>query len=95
MFLPTIPTQHYLELVEMVCKDELFVRWCGYKKNNKKVSPVELLILGLLCYLGHGWTFDNCEESTAIVEEVHCMFFRVFILFGSTVLYKKMGINSH
>ena len=27
----------------MVCKDELFDRWCGYKK----VSPVELLVLGL------------------------------------------------
>jgi hypothetical protein len=84
-----LPCQQYLELVEMVCEDELFVRWCGYKKNNKKISPVELLVLGLLRYLGRGWTFKDCEESTAIDKEVHCMFFGVFILFGSTVLYKK------
>ena len=39
--------------------------------NNKRVPPVELLILGLLCYLGRGWTFDDCEESTAIDSDVH------------------------
>ncbi len=75
--------------MEIVCKEELFVIWCGYKKNTKKVLPVELLVLGLRCYLCCGWTFDNCKESTAIDKEVHRMFFQVFILFGSTVLYKK------
>ncbi len=77
----------------MVYKDKLFVRWCGYKKNNKKVLPVKLLVLGSLRYLGCGWTFNDCEESTAINKEVHCMFFHVFILVSSTVLYKKLGIN--
>jgi hypothetical protein len=24
-----LPYQHFFELVEIVCKDELFVRWCG------------------------------------------------------------------
>jgi hypothetical protein len=73
----------------MVCKDKLFDRWCGFKKNNRMVSPVELLIHGTLHYLGHGWTFNNCEESTAIDQEVQHSFYRVFILFGSTVLYKQ------
>ncbi len=84
-----LPCQQFLELVEIVCMDELFVRWCGYKKNNKKVSPVELLVLGLLHYLSNGWTFNDCEESTAIDKDVRCTFFHVFIMFGSTVLYKK------
>jgi hypothetical protein len=84
-----LPYQQYLELVEMVCKDKLFVRWCGYKKSNKMVLPVELLVLGLFCYLSHGWTFNDCKESTAIDKDVHRMFFCVFILFGSTILYKK------
>jgi hypothetical protein len=53
------------------------------------VSLVELLVLGSLCYLGRGGTFDDCEESTAIDKEVHCCCFNVFIQFGSTVLYKK------
>jgi hypothetical protein len=55
----------FLELVEDIRSNNLFNRWCRYKSNNKKVSPVELLLLGLLCYLGRGWTFDDCEESTA------------------------------
>jgi hypothetical protein len=44
-------------------------------------SPIELLILGLLCYLGHGWTFDNIEEATVISEEVHPVFFHIFVKF--------------
>jgi hypothetical protein len=50
---------------------------------------VELLVLGTLFYLGHGWTFDDCEESTAIDKDVHLHFFNVFIRFGYTVLYHK------
>ena len=52
---------------------------------------MELLLLGLLCYLGRGWTFNDCEESTAIDKEVHRIFFPVFFVYGSTstVLYKR------
>jgi hypothetical protein len=75
--------------VEDIRSSDLFDRWCGYKSNNKKVSPVELLLLGSLRYLGRGLTFDDCEESTAIDQDVHRSFFRVFIKFGSTVLHKK------
>ncbi len=82
-----LPYQQYLKLVEDIRLNELFDRWCGYKSNNKKVSPVELLVLELLCYLGCGWTFDDCEESTAIDKDVHRIYFCVFIKFGITVLY--------
>ena len=61
-----LPYKQYLELVQQVLLNELFDRWCGSKSNNKKVSPVELLVLSSLRYLGRGWTFDDCEESTAI-----------------------------
>ena len=84
-----LPYNQYLELVEDICLNKLFDRWCGYKSNNKKVVPVELLLLRLFHYLRHGWTFNNCEESTAIDKDVHRVFFRVFLEFGSTVLYKK------
>ncbi len=50
---------------------------------------MELLVLGLLRYLGRGWTFNDGKESTAIDKDFHCMFFCVFILFSSTVLCKK------
>jgi hypothetical protein len=84
-----LPYPQFLELVEDIRSNNLFDQWCGYKSNNKKVLPVELLLLGLLRYLGHGWTFDDCEESTAIDKDVHRTFFCVFLEFGSTILYKK------
>ena len=79
--------------MQQVQSNELFDRWCGSKLNNKKVSPVELLVLGSLRYLGRGWTFDDIEESTAIDKEVHRHFFQVFIRFGSTELYQKWVIT--
>ena len=87
------PIQKKLDLVQQVQSNVLFDRWCGSKSNNEKVSPVELLVLDSLRYLGRGWTFDDCEESTVIDKEVHCCFFQVFILFGSTELYQKWVIT--
>jgi hypothetical protein len=84
-----LPYPQFFQLVEDIRLNDLFDRWCGYKSNNKKVSPVELLLLGSLRYLGRGWNFDDCEESTAIDSDVHRKFFRAFIKFDSTVLYKK------
>jgi hypothetical protein len=57
-----------------------------------KTSPLGLLILGSLRYLGRGFTFDDCEESTAISEEVHRVFFHKFIEVGKTVLFEKWVI---
>ena len=88
-----LPYKQYLELVQQVQSNELFDRWCGSKSNNKKVSPVELLVLGSLRYLGRGWTFDDIEGSTVIDKEVHHHFFQVFIRFGSTDLYQKWVIT--
>jgi len=88
-----LPYEQYLDLVQQVQSNMLFDRWCGFKCNNVKVSPVELLVLGSLRYLGRGWTFDDCEESTAIDKEVHRRFFKVFIIFGSTELYQKWVIT--
>jgi hypothetical protein len=79
----------FLQLVASVSESELFDRWCGHKSNNKQASPIELLVLGSLQYLGRGWTFDDIEENTAISKEVHRTFFHRFVEFGSTVLYDK------
>jgi hypothetical protein len=54
---------------------------------------VELLLLGTLRYLDRGWTFDDCEESTAIDKDVHRCFFHIFICFGYSVLYPKWVIT--
>jgi hypothetical protein len=89
-----LPYKQYLDLVLLVKLNKLFDRLCGSKSNNKKVSPVELLVLGSLHYLGRGWTFDDSEESTAIDKEVPCCFFQVFIRFGSSELYQKWALCS-
>ncbi len=58
--------------------------------KTKKVSQVELLLLGTLRYLGCGWTFDDCEESTAIDKDAHCYFF-MFIYVLDTVFSIRNG----
>ncbi len=83
--------KQYLELVQQVQSNELFDRWCGSKSYNKKVSPVELLVLGSLHYLGCGWTFDDCEESTVIDNEVHRCFFSGFYTVWKYRAIPKVG----
>jgi hypothetical protein len=53
------------------------------------LSPLALMILGALRYLGRGWTFDDVEESTGIDEEAHQQFFNCFIEVGSSHLFLK------
>ena len=69
-----LPYPSYKDLLHQITSDNRFERWCGHKWNGKKSSPVQLLLLGSLRYLGRGWTFDNIEEQTAISVSVHCKF---------------------
>jgi hypothetical protein len=49
-------------------------------------SPIELMILGALQYLGRLWLdFDNVEEGTAASEEVH----RIFFPYGSFLQHHR------
>jgi hypothetical protein len=50
---------HHLE------ESENFLRWKKGTTNCtvKPSSPMSLLVLGALQYLGQGWTFDDIEES--------------------------------
>ena len=89
-----MPYPSYMELLDQMKSDNRFKRWWGNKSNRKKSSPVELLLLGLLRYLGHGWTFDDIEEQTAILCDVHCTFFHNFIDFGSTTHYLMHVLTS-
>jgi len=84
-----LPHANFRELVLDCKQNELFSRWLGKDAVGQDSSPIELLILGTLRYLGRGWTFDDLEESTAISREVHRVFFHQFIEFGSTVLVER------
>ena len=82
-----MPYPSYKELLDQIKSDNRFKRWCGHKWNGKKSSPVELLLLELLRYLGRGWMSNDIKEQTAIMCDVHCAFFHNFVDFGSTTLY--------
>jgi hypothetical protein len=82
-----MPYPSYMVLLDQIKSDKRFKRWCGNKSNRKKSSPIEILLLGLLRYLGRGWMPDDIKEQTAISCDVHRAFFYHFIDFGSTTLY--------
>jgi hypothetical protein len=84
-----LPYQNYKDLVKLVkAATDIFGRWL----NPSSSSPIELLVLGALRYLGRGWTFDDIEEQTGISKEVHRVFFHRFIYFGKTKLYDEFVI---
>jgi len=84
----------YKDLLRQIKSDNRFECWCGHKCNGKKLLPIELLLLGLLRYLGRGWTFDDIEEQTAISVSVHHNFFHKFIEFWSITLYSMQEKGS-
>ena len=57
------------------------------RTTTKKVLPIKLLLVGSLCYLGRGWTFDDKKDVTYISCDVHRKFFHQFVKFGARVLY--------
>ena len=69
-----LPYHCYIELLNEASNEKWFPRW-AMMSERKRSSPLELLVLGALRYLGRGWTFDDLEESTAISAEVHRAFF--------------------
>ena len=77
-----LPFDTYVALVEDAQNANWFPRWPGGKCVGKDASPIELLVLGSLRYIGRGFTFDDCEECTAVSEEVHRCFFHQFIQIG-------------
>lgn len=89
-----LPYESFRQLLSMIddekeTPDDCFYRWREDGVSNRKVSPMELLVLGSLRYLGRGWTFDDLEESTFIDKEVHRVFFHKFVEFGAKKLYPK------
>ena len=81
-----LPYPSYKDLLHQIKSVNRFKRWCGHKWNDKKSSSVELLLLGLLRYLGRGWTFNVIEEQTVISISVHHKFFHTHLLSSGALL---------
>jgi len=84
-----MPFVQFRDLLSEVQQHELFSRWNRCDATGSPPSPIGLLLLGSLRYLGRGLTFDDLEEYTAIDEETHRQFFHVFIKFGESVLFPR------
>jgi hypothetical protein len=87
-----LPYEQFVELNERLESDSLFARWHTGNVNpwsRIETTPISLLLLTSLRYLGRGWTFDDLSENTSISQETIRVFFHSFIEFGSTVLYTQ------
>ena len=87
----------YSEFKELLTELETAVMFREWRPNHTDaagdaVSPLSLLLLGALRYLGRGWTFDDIEEATAIGKETHRRFFHRFIDYGSKILFDRYVI---
>jgi len=82
-----IPYGKFEELITQMKQSGHFQRWMNRDAANRKPSPIELLTLATLHYLGRGWMFDDLEEATFINCKTICQFFHHFIDYGSTILY--------
>lgn len=81
----------FVKHVAEVKESDLFKAWSDTASNcaGVEASPIELLVLGALRYLGRGWCHDDIEEQTCISAEVHRQFLHVYLLWGSTTLFDK------
>ena len=86
-----MPYPSFLDLADQCKNSGCFEQWSGthHHYNKKRVTPLKLLLLCALRYLGRGWTFDDLYEATAINATTIRKFVYEFIKFGSTVLYNK------
>ena len=73
----------------------LFSRWHVGKTDVAGLpsSPLPLLLLSGLRYLGRSWTIDDLTEATFIGEEVTRIFIHTFLDYGSTVLYSRFVVS--
>lgn len=92
-----LPFEDWKLLVEKCKRNTKFERWTKSDAAKVMCSPIQLLVLGSLRYLGRGWTFDDIAEATQIDEEVHRTFLHAFIDFGKYRTLRRLceiAINS-
>ena len=88
-----LPYSFFLDLSDAINMNERFNRWVCSDCTGEQPSNIKLLLLGSLRYLGRSWTFDDIHEANGISREVNRTFFKTFIEYGSTCLYKKHVID--
>lgn len=88
-----LPHANFRELLKDLEESGEFQRWLSKDAVGRQSSPLSLMLLGALRYLGRGWTFDDLEEATLISEETHRQFFHRFIDYSSSILFKRYVVS--
>jgi len=73
-----LPYAQFRQLNDRLETEASFSRWNDGKINpwsRVQSTPISLLLLTSLRYLGRGWTFDDLSENTSISEETIRVFF--------------------
>jgi hypothetical protein len=70
-----MPRQQLLELVAKAQFENWFPKAKKKDCTGRIGHPLVLLVTGSLQYLGRGFTFDDLEEATYILESSHRFFF--------------------
>ena len=80
-------------MISLCRQSDIFSNWADvdavHRYSRTKITPLALLVLCALRYLGRSWTIDDLEEATEIDNETIRTFLHKFIEFGSTELYEK------
>jgi hypothetical protein len=86
-----VPYGYFLELsAELEEREEFRPWWKGATDGlGKPSTPITLLVLTALRYVGRAWTLDDLSENACIGQEVIRRFLHKFLRYGSTILYQR------
>ena len=84
-----MPYKSYRDIVAEARNDDWFPSYEKCNALGQPGTPLDILILGALRYLGRGWTFDDLFESTGVSEEIHRKFLKDFTVACRAYLYPK------
>jgi hypothetical protein len=87
----------YESLLGLLSRMEVSVMFNWWRSGardawGKSASPLGLLLLCVLRYLGRGWIMDDCAENSGISREVIRVFIHFFARWGATVLYDEFVV---
>jgi hypothetical protein len=90
-----VPHAYFVELTAELEGNEAFCTWREGSINccGVPVTPISLLLLAVLPYLGRAWTLDNLSENTCTSQEIIRKFLHAFLDFASTTLYKRYVLS--
>ena len=90
-----MPYKSFLSLSDELVNHDILSRYVAKDGTCHNSTNLRLLVLGVLRYIGCGWTFDDVSEANGMSDDLNREFMYSFLKYGSTVLYKKWVIDEN